>query len=125
LFGERGKCGSASQLVVMGVPKRKLLSAMCRAECVVDVEDLPLARRYCRAGLIDKSGGESRRLRLAPRILQTADRRLRGQRFATLWTAPNRDLHQRVMPQPVEVNRTFVAAREHKRAPSPIARTDF
>jgi hypothetical protein len=41
-------------LVVMSVPKRKLLSAMRRAECVVEVEDLLLARP-CRAGLIDES----------------------------------------------------------------------
>jgi hypothetical protein len=60
-------------LVVMSVPKRKLLTAMRRAECVVDVEDLLLARLYRRAGLIDKSGGEPRRLRLTRRILQTAE----------------------------------------------------
>jgi hypothetical protein len=94
-------------LVVMGVPERKLLSAMRRAECIVDIEDLLLTRPYRRAGLIDKSGGEPRRLRLARRILQTTDRRLRGQRRAGLRTAPNRDLHQRVMPQPVEQTRAI------------------
>src|SRR5439155_22084770 len=79
-------------LVVMGVPGRKLLSAMRRAERVVDVEDLLLAWPYRCAGLIDKSGGEPRRLGLARRILQTADRRLRGQRCAALRTTPHRDL---------------------------------
>jgi hypothetical protein len=34
------RCEAA--LVVMGVPESKLLSAMRRAECVVDVEDLLL-----------------------------------------------------------------------------------
>jgi hypothetical protein len=43
--------------VMMGVPKRKLVSAMRRAESVVNSEDLLFARPYCRAGLIDKSGG--------------------------------------------------------------------
>jgi hypothetical protein len=51
----------------MGVPKRKLLTAMRRAECVVDVEDLLLARPYRRACLIDKSGGEPRRALLPHR----------------------------------------------------------
>jgi hypothetical protein len=85
---------------------------MRNAECVVDVEDFLLAGPYCRAGLIDKSRGEPRRLRLARRILQTADRRLRGQWRAALRTAPDRDLHQRVMPQPVEVDGILVATRD-------------
>ena len=67
-------------------------------------------RPYRRAGLIDKSGCEPRRLRLARRVLQTADRRLRRQWRAALRTAPDRDLHQRVMPQPVEVDGILVAA---------------
>ena len=100
----------------MGIPERKLLTAMRCAECVVDVEDLLLAGPYRRAGLIDKSGGEPRRLDLARRILQTADRRLRGQGRAALRTAPNRDLHQRVMPQPVEVDGILVATRDRTNA---------
>src|ERR1700722_15703838 len=75
-------------LVVMGIPERKLLTAMRRAERVVDVEDFLLAGPYCRAGLIDKSGGEPCRLRLARRVLQSTDRRLRGQWRAALRTAP-------------------------------------
>jgi len=39
---------------VMRVPERELLTAMCRTECVVDVEFL-LARLRCRVGLIDQS----------------------------------------------------------------------
>ena len=89
---------------------------MRRAERVVDVEDLLLARPYRRACLIDKSGGEPRRLRLARRILQTADCRLRGQRRTGQWTTPDRDLHQRVMPQPVEVDGVLVAARNRTNA---------
>jgi hypothetical protein len=38
--------------VVMRVPERKLLTAMCHAERVVDVEESLLARLQCRAGLI-------------------------------------------------------------------------
>ena len=107
-------------LVVMRVPERKLLTAMRRAERVVDIEDLLLARLHRRAGLIDQSGGEPRRLRLARRILQTTDRRLRGQRRAGCRTAADRDLHQRIMPQPVEVDGILVAAGNRRRpAPSP------
>ena len=57
-------------LVMVGVPERKLLSAMRRAECIVDAEDLLLSRLHRRAGLIDKSGGEPCRLRLARGVLQ-------------------------------------------------------
>ena len=64
-------------LVVMRVPERKLLTAVRRAERVVDIEDLLLTRLHCRPDLINQSCGEPRRLRLARRILQTTDRRLR------------------------------------------------
>src|SRR5262249_49073160 len=97
-------------LVVMGIPERKLLAAMRCAERVVDVENLLRTRFDRRAELIDKSRGEPRRLRLAGRVLQTTDRRLRGQRRTALRTAPDRDLHQRVVPQPVEVDGILVAA---------------
>jgi hypothetical protein len=50
--------GREAALVVIRVPERKLLTAMRRAERVVDVEDLLLARLHCRAGLIDESCGE-------------------------------------------------------------------
>ena len=101
-------------LVVMRVPERKLLTAMRRAERVVDVEDLLLARLHRRSGLVNQSCGEPRRLRLARRILQTTDRRLRGQRRAGCRTAADRDLHQRIMPQPVEVDGILVAARDRR-----------
>jgi hypothetical protein len=103
-------------LVVMRVPERKLLTAVCRAERVVDVEDRLLARLHGRAGLVDQSRREPRRLRLARRILQTADRRLRRQRRAGYRAAADRDLHQRVMPQPVEVDGILVAAGDRRGA---------
>ena len=67
-------------LVVMRVPERELLGAMCRTEGVVDIEDLQPARFHRSAELIEQSRGEPRRLGLARRVLQTADGRLRGQR---------------------------------------------
>ena len=94
----------------MRVPERKLLTAVRRTERVVDIENLLLARLHGRAGLVDQSGGEPRRLRLARRILQTTDRRLRGQRCAAVRAAADRELHQRIMPQPVEVDGILVAA---------------
>ena len=53
---------------------------------------------------------------LARRILQTRDGRLRRQRRPGLRTAANRDLHQRIMPQPVEVDSVLIAARNRRRA---------
>ena len=47
------RCEAA--LVMMGVPERKLLSAMRRAECVVDVEDLERTRPHGGAELVNKS----------------------------------------------------------------------
>ena len=85
-------------LVVMRVPERELLGAMRCAEGIVDIKDLQLARLHRGAELIEQSRGEPRRLGLARRIFQTADGRLRGQRFTALWTAAHRALHQRVVP---------------------------
>src|SRR5438270_154234 len=85
-------------LVVMCVPERKLLAAVRGTERVVDIEDLLLARLHGRAGLVDQSGGEPRGFRFARRILQTTDRRLRGQWCAAVRAAADRDLHQRIMP---------------------------
>ena len=67
-------------LVVMCVRECKLLAAMCRAERVVDVEHLQLARLHGRAELIKQSRRQPRRLGLARCILQTRDGRLRRQR---------------------------------------------
>jgi hypothetical protein len=97
-------------LVVMRVPERELLGAMRRAEGIADIEDLQLARLHRRAELIEQSRGEPRRLGLARRILRTADGRLRGQRLTALRTAADRELHQRVVPQPVEVDGILVPA---------------
>jgi hypothetical protein len=41
---------------------------------------------------------------------KAVDGRLRGQRTAALWTAPNRKLHQGIMTQPIEVFSILVAA---------------
>src|ERR1700681_2801784 len=84
------------------VPERKLLAAMRRAERVVNVENLLPAGLHGRAELIKESRSEPRRLGLARRILQTADGRLRGQRCPGLRTAADRNLHQRIVPQPIE-----------------------
>ena len=103
-------------LVVMRIPERKLLAAMRRAERVVDVEDRLFARLHRRSGLVDQGRGEPCRLRPARRILQTADGRLRGERRTGRRTAPDRNLHQRIMPQPVEVDGILVAARDRRDA---------
>jgi len=39
---------------------------------------------------------------------------LRGQRFTALRTAADRELHQRVVPQPVEVDGILVPARDRQ-----------
>jgi hypothetical protein len=74
---------------------------MRRAEGIVDIEALQLARLHRRAELIEQSRGGPR---LARRILQTADGRLRGRRRTALRTAADRKLHQRIVPQSVEVD---------------------
>jgi len=101
---------------MMRVPERKLLAAMRCAERVVDVERLQLARLHGRAELIKQSRRQPPRLGLARRILQTRDGRLRRQRRPGFRTAANRDLQQRIMPQPVEVDGVAVAARNRRRA---------
>ena len=103
-------------LVVMRVPERKLLAAMRRTERVVDVERLHLARLHRRAELIKQRRRQPPRLGLARRILQARDGRLRRQRCPALRTAANRDLHQRIMPQPVEVDGVLIAAGNRRRA---------
>jgi hypothetical protein len=106
------RCKAA--LVVMCVPERKLLGAMGRTERIVDVEDLKPARLHGGAELVNESCTQPRRLGLAWRILKARDGRLRGQRFAALRTAPNRKLHQGIMPQPVEVDGIFIAAGDRR-----------
>jgi hypothetical protein len=54
----------------MRVPECKLLAAMRRAERVVDVENLQLARLHARAELIKQSRRQPRRLGLARCILE-------------------------------------------------------
>ena len=103
-------------LVVMRVPERQLLAAMRRTERVVDVEGLNPARFHRRAELIEHSHVEPSRVGLARRILQPRDGRLRRQRLTSLRTSPDRDLHQRIVPQPVEVDRILVSARDRGHA---------
>jgi hypothetical protein len=102
----RGKAA----LVVMGIPERELLAAVRGAKGVVDVDDLLPARPDCRAELIDECRSEPRRLDLAGRILQPADRRLGCKRSTALGAAADGQLHQRVMAQPVEVVRPVAQA---------------
>ena len=99
----------------MRVPECKLLAAMRRAERVVDVENLQLARLHARAELIKQSRRQPRRLGLARCILQTRDGRCDGQRAPACRTAAGCDLHQRIVPQPVEVDGVLVAASDRRR----------
>ena len=87
---------------------------MCRAEWVVDVEDLKCARPHSGAELVNESRTKPRRLGLVRRVLQTADGRLRGQRCPALRTAPDRKLHQRIVAQPIEVVGIFIAAGDRR-----------
>jgi hypothetical protein len=102
-------------LVVMCVPERELLAAMRRTERVVDVEDLQPAGLHGGAELVEQSHREPRRLGLARRVLQTADGRLRGQRRTAVRTTPDRKLHQRIVPQPIEVDGILMSARDRRR----------
>ena len=63
-------------LVLVRIPERKLLAAVRRAECVIDIEDRLFTRRHRRAELINKGTGEPGRIGLLRRVLQTWDRRL-------------------------------------------------
>ena len=86
------------------------------AEGVVDIENLQPARLHGRAELIEQSRGEPRRLGLARRVLQTAHGRLRAKRRARLRAAADREFHQRVVPQPVEVDGVLVPAGDRRHA---------
>ncbi len=68
-----------------------------------------------RAELIKQSRTQPRRLGLARCILQTRDGRLRRQRCPACRTAADCDLHQRIVPQPVEVDGVLVAASDRRR----------
>ena len=98
-------------LVVMGVPECQLLAAMRGAERVVDIQDRLPARLHGGGELVEESRGEPCRFDLARRVFQAADGRLRGQCRTTLRTAADRKFHQRVVPQPVKVDRIFMPAR--------------
>ena len=75
---------------------------------------IPACRPHGSAELVNESCTQPRRLGLARCILQTADGRLRGQRCAALRTAPDRELHQRIMAQPIEVVSIFIAAGDRR-----------
>jgi hypothetical protein len=91
-----------SALIVMRVPERKLLATMGRAEGVIDVEDLNVARPHAGVELVNESCTQPRRLGVRC-ILKAAAGRLRSQRSPALRTAPNRNLHQGIMTQSIEV----------------------
>jgi hypothetical protein len=72
-----------------------------RGNCDMPVnENAWYPRLHRRAGLIDESCGEQGRLRPAWRVLQTTDRRLRGQWRAAFRTAADRDLHEWIIDDP-------------------------
>ena len=103
-------------LVVMRVPERKLLAAMRRAERVVNVEDLQLARlrASCRTDQAEPQTAAPPRSCSA----HSPDERwsIATPAVPLFRTAADRDLHQRIMPQPVEVDGVLVAARDRRRA---------
>jgi hypothetical protein len=103
-------------LVVMGVPEGELLAAVHRAERVVDVEDFLRPGRHAGAELVEQGAGEPRRLDFARRVLQTRDRRLRGERRSALGRPADGQLQQWIVPQPVEVVAVLVAAADGKGA---------
>src|SRR5215475_6047950 len=98
----------------MGVPERQLLAAMGHTEGVVDVEHLHPTRRYRGGELVDQCHREPSRIGLAWRILQPADGRLRAQRRAALRTAADRNLHHRIVPKIVVVDRILVTAGDRR-----------
>src|SRR5262249_27731665 len=102
--------GGKAALVLACVPERKLLATMRRAECVIDVEDLYFLRLHGGAELIDQRPGQARSLNFARCILQPRNRRLRGKWLPCFWTTANRNLHQRIVPQSVEVIPVLVTA---------------
>jgi hypothetical protein len=81
-----------------------------RGLMIAIVEDLKLARPHGDAELVNESCTQPRRLGLARCVLKAADGRLRSQRCAALWTAPDSKLHQGIMTQPIEVVSILVAA---------------
>jgi len=89
---------------------------MRRAERVIDVEDLYFLRLHGGAELIDQRAGQARSLNFARCILQPRDRRLRGKWLPCFWTTANRSLHQRIVPQSVEVIPVLVTAANCRRA---------
>ena len=101
-------------LVVMCV-QTQAVAAMRRAERVVDVEHLQLARLYRRAELIKQSRRQPPRRGLARRILQTRDGRLRRQRRPVCGQRPDRDFSKGSCRPPVEVD-----VRPHSRTQSPM-----
>src|SRR5262249_56401386 len=97
-------------LVLAGIPEGKLLAAMRGAECIIDVEDFSLPWLNRRAELIDKGSAQLGSFHFARCILQTRDGRLRSERIRALRAPLDAQLHQRIVPEPVEIVAIFVAA---------------
>jgi len=91
-------------LVVMRVPERKLLCRRCR------VPPACPASRSCRADQAEPQTAAP------PRSCSAHSPDERWSIATPLRTAANRDLQQRIMPQPVEVDGVLVAARNRRRA---------
>jgi len=103
-------------LVMMRVPERQLLAAMRRAEGVINVEDFRLPRPNGRAELIDKGSAQPCSFHLARRVLQTRDGRLRSERIRALGAPLDGDLHQRIVPEPIEVVGVLIPTGDSGRA---------
>src|SRR4051812_3696749 len=81
-----------------------------RTERVVVVENLLRRGVTLMPAWSTRAAVEPRRLRPARRVLQPADRRLRGQRCAAVRAAADCELHEQIVPQPVKVDGILEAA---------------
>lgn len=109
--------GHEAALVVVGIPEAELLAAVHDVGRVVDVErDLGGRRRKRGAELVDQGCRQPHRLPAARHVLQPAHGRLRAQLAAALRAAADRQLQERVLPQPVEIVAVLVAAADRQRA---------
>ena len=66
--------------------------------------------------VIDQSAGEFRGVRLRRRVLEPADRRLRGEVSAALGAATNGHFQRRIVAQRIVINTVLVAAAEAEHA---------
>ena len=103
-------------LVMMRVPERKLLTTMRRTERIVDIENLLPARLT----VVPDWSSRAAVSRAAWVLLGAFSRRLMVDCEASaaplLRTAADRELHQRIVPQPVEVDGVLVPAGDRRDA---------